>query len=90
MAALAWLLIPLFACLGAAIWGGWASRDRTVGDTAELTGYERFRDVMERSAAEKAERAGRAAGADQDERADGPGRTGSAGKPVLEESRAGG
>ncbi|MCZ7458092.1 hypothetical protein [Streptomyces sp. WMMC940] len=49
MAALAWLLIPLFAAIGAAIWGSWASRNRTTGDVAELAGYARFRDAMERS-----------------------------------------
>ncbi len=49
MAALAWLLIPFFAAVGAAIWGGWASRDRTTGDVAELAGYARFRDAMEKS-----------------------------------------
>ncbi|WP_256107346.1 hypothetical protein [Streptomyces sp. ODS05-4] len=48
MAVLAWLLIPLFAAVGAAIWGGWASRDRTTGDVAELAGYARFRDAMEK------------------------------------------
>ncbi|MFJ2111047.1 MULTISPECIES: hypothetical protein [unclassified Streptomyces] len=47
MAALAWLLIPLFAVVGAAIWGSWAARDRTTGDIAELNGYARFRDAME-------------------------------------------
>ncbi|WP_406865575.1 hypothetical protein ABZO31_22335 [Streptomyces sp. HUAS MG47] len=48
MAALAWLLIPLFAVVGAAIWAGWVSRNRTIGDVAELAGYARFRDAMER------------------------------------------
>ncbi|MFJ5221920.1 hypothetical protein [Streptomyces sp. NPDC088400] len=48
MAALAWLLIPLFAAIGAAIWGSWAARDRTTGDIAELNGYARFRDAMEK------------------------------------------
>ncbi|MGW7361362.1 hypothetical protein ACWGI0_33295 [Streptomyces sp. NPDC054802] len=50
MAVLAWLLIPLFAAVGAAIWAGWASRNRTSGDVAELAGYARFRDAMERAA----------------------------------------
>lgn len=50
MAALAWLLIPLFAVVGAAIWGGWAARNRTTGDVAELAGYARFRDAMEKAA----------------------------------------
>ncbi|WP_338672842.1 hypothetical protein V1460_07245 [Streptomyces sp. SCSIO 30461] len=49
MAALAWLLIPLFAAVGAAIWGSWASRSRTTGDIAELAGYAKFRDAMEKS-----------------------------------------
>ncbi|MFD9031582.1 hypothetical protein ACFVZW_10590 [Streptomyces sp. NPDC059567] len=49
MAALAWLLIPLFAVVGAAIWGSWAQRNKTTGDVAELAGYARFRDAMERS-----------------------------------------
>ncbi|MEU3185318.1 hypothetical protein ABZ707_14095 [Streptomyces sp. NPDC006923] len=48
MAALAWLLIPLVAAIGAAIWGSWAARDRTMGDIAELNGYARFRDAMEK------------------------------------------
>ncbi|MFF1510521.1 hypothetical protein [Streptomyces sp. NPDC058326] len=49
MAALAWLLIPLFAVVGAAIWGSWAQRNKTIGDVAELAGYARFRDAMERA-----------------------------------------
>ncbi|MET9438419.1 hypothetical protein [Streptomyces sp. NPDC006551] len=49
MTALAWLLIPLFAVVGAAIWGSWAQRNKTIGDVAELAGYARFRDAMERS-----------------------------------------
>ncbi|GAA4901458.1 hypothetical protein ACFPM3_27795 [Streptomyces coeruleoprunus] len=53
MAALAWLLIPLFAVVGAAIWGGWAARDRTTGDIAELAGYARFRDAMDRAHSER-------------------------------------
>jgi hypothetical protein len=48
MAALAWLLIPLSAAVGAAIWGGWAARSRTTEDIAELDGYARFRDAMDR------------------------------------------
>ncbi|MGO4460360.1 hypothetical protein [Streptomyces sp. NBC_00925] len=47
MASLAWLLIPLFAAIGAAIWGSWAARDRTQGDISELAGYARFREVMD-------------------------------------------
>ncbi|MFF3324766.1 hypothetical protein [Streptomyces sp. NPDC002889] len=49
MAVLAWLLIPLFAVIGAAIWAGWASRNRAAGDVAELAGYARFRDAMEKT-----------------------------------------
>ncbi|MET9360546.1 hypothetical protein ABZX93_06520 [Streptomyces sp. NPDC006632] len=49
MAALAWLLIPLFAAVGAAIWARWAARNRTSGDVSELAGYSRFREAMERS-----------------------------------------
>ncbi|MEV6423215.1 hypothetical protein [Streptomyces sp. NPDC051662] len=49
MAALVWLLIPLFAAIGAGIWGSWVSRDRTIGDIAELNGYARFRDAMEKA-----------------------------------------
>ncbi len=49
MASLAWLLIPLFAAIGAAIWGSWAARDRTQGDISELAGYARFREAMDRS-----------------------------------------
>lgn len=49
MAALAWLLIPLFAAVGGAIWASWAARNRTTGDVTELVGYARFRDAMEKS-----------------------------------------
>lgn len=49
MASLAWLLIPLFAAIGAAIWGSWAARDRTSGDISELTGYARFREAMDQA-----------------------------------------
>jgi hypothetical protein len=49
MAALAWLLIPLLAAIGAGIWGSWASKNRTIGDIAELNGYARFRDAMEKA-----------------------------------------
>ncbi|MFE9255497.1 hypothetical protein [Streptomyces sp. NPDC006879] len=49
MASLAWLLIPSFAAIGAAIWGGWAARDRTSGDISELAGYARFREAMEKT-----------------------------------------
>ena len=37
MAALAWLLIPLVAAIGAGLWGGWASRNRrSIEDGTEL------------------------------------------------------
>lgn len=50
MAALAWLLIPLMAAIGAGLWGSWANRTRKVrGDGPELDGYARFREAMERS-----------------------------------------
>jgi predicted lysophospholipase L1 biosynthesis ABC-type transport system permease subunit len=50
MAALAWLLIPLVAAIGAGLWGTWATRTRRVrGDGPELDGYARFRAAMEKS-----------------------------------------
>ncbi|TQE39772.1 hypothetical protein Sipo8835_01535 [Streptomyces ipomoeae] len=50
MGALAWLLIPLVAAIGAGLWGGWASRNRKAReDGTELAGYTRFREAMERS-----------------------------------------
>jgi hypothetical protein len=50
MAALAWLLIPLVAAIGAGLWGGWAGRNRrTIEDGTELAGYSRFCEAMERS-----------------------------------------
>jgi hypothetical protein len=51
MAALAWLLIPVAATVVASVWARWAaaSRNRKVGDVAELAGYARFREAMERS-----------------------------------------
>ncbi|CAM5606333.1 MULTISPECIES: hypothetical protein [Streptomyces] len=49
MAALAWLLIPLVAAIGAGLWGSWANRTRKVrGDGPELIGYARFREAMEK------------------------------------------
>lgn len=63
MGSLAWLLIPLFAAIGAAIWGSWAARDRTQGDISELAGYARFREAMDRP--ERAEaKAGAHSGSD--------------------------
>ncbi|MFJ3927156.1 hypothetical protein [Streptomyces sp. NPDC090022] len=61
MASLAWLLIPLFAAIGAAIWGSWAARDRTQGDISELAGYARFREAMDREATDRNGQASRAA-----------------------------
>ncbi|MFJ6559427.1 hypothetical protein ACIQMV_06030 [Streptomyces sp. NPDC091412] len=50
MAALAWLLIPLMAAIGAGLWGSWANRTRKMrSDGPELDGYARFREAMERS-----------------------------------------
>ncbi|USQ89850.1 hypothetical protein NFX46_05995 [Streptomyces phaeoluteigriseus] len=50
MGALAWLLIPLLAAIGAGLWGSWATRTRKArGDGPELDGYARFRAAMERS-----------------------------------------
>ena len=47
MTALAWLLIPLGAAIGAGLWGSWANRTRrTRGDGPEL--YARFRAAMEK------------------------------------------
>jgi hypothetical protein len=51
MAVLTWLLIPVVAAVGAAIWGSWVSKTSTGGDIAELNGYARFRDAMERDPA---------------------------------------
>ncbi|MFI2430848.1 hypothetical protein [Streptomyces sp. NPDC018693] len=49
MAALAWLLIPLVAAIGAGLWGSWANRTRKIrSDGPELDGYARFRAAMER------------------------------------------
>ncbi|RII16112.1 hypothetical protein DSC45_16115 [Streptomyces sp. YIM 130001] len=47
MAALAWLLIPLVAAIGAGVWGTWAARNRRTEDIAELAGYAKFRAAME-------------------------------------------
>ncbi|MFG3118142.1 hypothetical protein ACGF4C_27710 [Streptomyces sp. NPDC048197] len=48
MGALLWLLIPVGAGLVAAAWSTWALRNRKTGDVAELAGYARFRDAMEK------------------------------------------
>jgi hypothetical protein len=53
VAALAWLLIPLLAAVGAAFWARWASDARTTGDGASLAGYERFRQAMQTGPTEK-------------------------------------
>ncbi|MFI0939555.1 hypothetical protein [Streptomyces sp. NPDC021020] len=47
MAALAWLVIPLFGVLVAVVWARWAARGRTHADGASLAGYERFRTAMQ-------------------------------------------
>ena len=49
MAAVAWLLIPVVAAVGAGLWARWATRKRKTGDVAELAGYARFREAMERT-----------------------------------------
>lgn len=50
MAALAWLLIPFVAAIGAGVWGSWANRTRKArSDGPELDGYARFREAMERT-----------------------------------------
>lgn len=50
MGALAWLLIPLVAAVGAGLWGSWANRTRKIrSDGPELDGYARFREAMEKS-----------------------------------------
>ncbi|WP_030619391.1 hypothetical protein [Streptomyces sclerotialus] len=49
MGALLWLLIPLLAALAATVWSSWTVRNRKSGDVAELAGYARFREAMERS-----------------------------------------
>lgn len=49
MAAIAWLVIPVASAGAAAIWAGWATRNKKTGDAAELAGYSRFREAMERS-----------------------------------------
>ncbi len=49
MGALAWLVIPLLAAVGAGVWGGWVNRTRKArSDGPELDGYARFRAAMER------------------------------------------
>ncbi|KNE81476.1 MULTISPECIES: hypothetical protein [Streptomyces] len=48
MAAVAWLLIPVVAAVAAGVWARWAARKRKTGDVAELAGYARFREAMER------------------------------------------
>jgi hypothetical protein len=49
MAAIAWLIIPVIGGGAAALWAGWATRHRKAGDVAELAGYARFREAMERT-----------------------------------------
>ncbi|EDY44188.1 hypothetical protein [Streptomyces sp. SPB074] len=56
MAALAWLLIPLVAAVGAGLWAMWAARTRRTGDGSELDGYEKFRAAMEKQGAGRAPR----------------------------------
>ncbi|NEC14676.1 hypothetical protein G3I34_20880 [Streptomyces sp. SID8014] len=55
MAALAWLLIPFMAAIGAALWGSWAARNPGRNDGPELAGYARFRAAMEKAHGETAE-----------------------------------
>ncbi|GAA4674750.1 hypothetical protein GCM10023347_31240 [Streptomyces chumphonensis] len=65
MASLVWLLIPLAGAIYAASWASWAARrsaERGTGDAAGVAGYDAFRSVMERSAAERHRRSGAAGG----------------------------
>ncbi|ARF57314.1 hypothetical protein B1H19_26875 [Streptomyces gilvosporeus] len=49
MGALLWLLVPVLAALAATVWSTWTQRNsRKSGDGAELAGYARFREAMER------------------------------------------
>ncbi|AJT64517.1 hypothetical protein ACWC2K_21970 [Streptomyces chattanoogensis] len=48
MGALLWLLVPVLAALIATVWSTWTQRTRKSGDGAELAGYARFREAMER------------------------------------------
>ncbi|WP_431048009.1 hypothetical protein ACQUSR_10695 [Streptomyces sp. P1-3] len=43
------MLIPVVAAVMAVLYAGWATRNRKSGDVAELAGYARFREAMERS-----------------------------------------
>jgi len=50
VAALAWLLIPFAAAVGAVVWAGWPSRrPGGCGDAWGAAGYEASRAAMERS-----------------------------------------
>ncbi|WP_340558170.1 hypothetical protein [Streptomyces sp. GSL17-111] len=56
MASLVWLLIPLAGAIYAAFWASWAARqsaEKGSGDAAGVAGYDAFRSVMERSAADR-------------------------------------
>lgn len=55
MGALLWLLIPVLAALAAVVWSTWTTRYRKAGDVAELAGYARFREAMEREETPPAE-----------------------------------
>ncbi|MCI0383967.1 hypothetical protein [Streptomyces sp. CNQ085] len=60
MAALAWLLIPFVAAVGAAVWSVWASRKPSgFGDADGVAGYEAFRAAMERPHGRGTEQDGR-------------------------------
>ncbi|MFC8716362.1 hypothetical protein [Kitasatospora sp. NPDC057198] len=50
MAVLAWLSIPVVACVLATVWATWAARPpRATTDPSSLAEHERFRAAMERS-----------------------------------------
>lgn len=49
MGALLWLLIPVLAAISAAVWSSWVSSGRRNSDGAEVAGYDRFREAMEKS-----------------------------------------
>ncbi|MFF4700908.1 hypothetical protein [Streptomyces chattanoogensis] len=42
------MLVPVLAALIATVWSTWTQRTRKSGDGAELAGYARFREAMER------------------------------------------
>lgn len=56
MASILWLLIPVAAACGVAVWSGLAGRQKSVGDGSSVAEYQRFQRAMREDESDHAQR----------------------------------